>query len=410
MRTPGPRGIVGPFRERNFRLYFVGQTVSLTGTWFQTLALALVVLEATGSARALSGVTIAQFLPMIVLSIPAGRLADRVSPRTVLLCTSLVSAAVVGILAVVVSAPDPDLLAVYALVGVLGCAQTFERVAAQAIIFELAGPRELTTAVALSTITIGVSRSIGPGLAGIVFQAFGPVTGMIVNAASFLVVFATLVLIRPRRLYPRTLITETPGVTPPRIWADRSIATLLIVNVVIALLAMNFLVTLTSVVTIDFSADATAVGAAHALNAIGGIVGGIVAAALPRVSARSLALALVAFGVSVLLNAAAPTLLWFLIAAPLLGVGIGYYNGVLNAAAQASVPPERIGRLMSLVNIGNYGMVPFGALALGWIIDLSSGRLALAVGGVTALIMAAFVRWRLRDEPARDEPPAHERN
>ncbi|MBD3943038.1 MFS transporter [Microbacterium sp. NEAU-LLC] len=396
--------MVGPFRERNFTLYFVGQTVSLTGTWFQTLALSLVVLEATGSARALSGVTIAQFLPMIVLSIPAGRLADRFAPRTVLMCTSLVSAAVVGILALVVSATEPDLRAIYALVAVLGCAQAFERVTAQAIIFELAGPRELTTAVALSTITIGVSRSIGPGLAGVVFQVYGPVTGMVINSASFIVVFLSLVLIRPGRLYARTPATKTPGVAPPRLWADRSIVTLLIVNVVIALLAMNFLVTLTTVVTIDFGADAAAVGAAHALNAVGGIIGGVVAAALPHVSVRSPAMALTVFGGSVLLNAAAPTLTWFLLAAPLLGFGIGCYNGVLNAAAQASVPPERIGRLMSLVNIGSYGMVPFGALLLGWIIDLSSGRVALAVGGATALAAAAFVRWRLRRDPAVDDP------
>lgn len=110
------------------------------------------------------------------------------------------------------------------------------------------------------------------------------------------------------------------------------------------------------------------------------------------------AVALVGFGATVLVNAAAPSLMWFLIAAPLLGLGLGFYNGVLNATAQMAVPPSQIGRTMSLMNIGNYGVVPFGALLLGWVIDVSSGRTALAIGGVAALVAAGWVWLRTRGE------------
>ncbi|WP_373457637.1 MFS transporter [Microbacterium murale] len=109
------------------------------------------------------------------------------------------------------------------------------------------------------------------------------------------------------------------------------------------------------------------------------------------------------FGATVLLNAAAPSLTWFLIAAPLLGLGIGFYNSVLNATAQQAVAPSNIGQMMSLMNIGNYGVVPFGALLLGWIIDLSSGRVALAVGGVAALLAAGWVWSRARGEQPEGE-------
>ncbi|MGO2111948.1 MAG: hypothetical protein ACTH31_10070, partial [Pseudoclavibacter sp.] len=81
--------------------------------------------------------------------------------------------------------------------------------------------------------------------------------------------------------------------------------------------------------------------------------------------------------------------------APLLGVAIGYYQGVLNASAQSSAPPQAIGRLMSLVTLGSYGMVPFGALLMGWVIDLSSGRVAIAIGGVACLACSVFVAVRL---------------
>ena len=96
-----------PFGNPRFSLYFTGQVISNTGTWFQNLALSLVVLEVTGSAQSLSAVTVAQFLPLLLLGIPAGRLADRVRPRSILLVTSALSAAVVGALAAVV-AIHPD--------------------------------------------------------------------------------------------------------------------------------------------------------------------------------------------------------------------------------------------------------------------------------------------------------------
>lgn len=390
----GLSGVLEPFRERNYSLYFAGQTLSLTGAWFQNLALSLVVLDVTGSARALSGVTIAQFLPMLLLSIPAGRIADRFRPRTVLMVTSLISAALVAGLAVTVATPDPALPVIYAIIAVLGSAQAFERVAAQTIIFELVGPRVFSRGVALSTVTVAVSRSIGPGLAGIVFQAFGAVPGMVVNAVSFLIVFGMLVLIRPQRFHSRSAggVVERPPMM--RLLRNRTIATLLITNIFIALLSLNFMVTLTSIVTIDFAGDGAATGIAHALNAVGSIVGGFLAASIVRIRPVMVAVALVGFGATVLINAAMPTLMWFLIAAPLLGLGIGFYNSVLGATAQSAVPPSNIGQMMSLMNIGNYGVVPFGALLLGWIVDLSSGRVALAIGGAAALVAAGWVWWR----------------
>lgn len=143
-------GPAGPFRYPNFSWYFTGQVLSNTGVWFQNLALQLVVLGATGSAQALSGITIAQFLPIFLLGIPAGRLLDRVAPRTVLLVTSLASAVVTASLFFVVTR-DPDLWLLYAMVGVLGSVQAFERVAAQTIIFELVGPDGLSRAASIST-------------------------------------------------------------------------------------------------------------------------------------------------------------------------------------------------------------------------------------------------------------------
>lgn len=392
-------GALEPLRDRSFRLYFAGQVASHTGTWFQNLALQLVVLAATGSAQALGGVTIAQFLPILLVGMLAGRLADRIRPRTILIATSALAALAAASLALVVGGERPDLVTIYALVGLLGTVQAFDRIAAQAIVFELVGPAGLSRAVSISTIALAAARSIGPGLAGVAFQQLGPQACMLLNAASFLLAGVTLVLIRPGRLHARPRRDAARVVRTSDLLRDGMLSTLLVVNTVIALLAMNFGLVLTATVSLSYGGDAAAVGATHALNAIGAIVGGFVAAARPAARVRSLAAACGVLGAALLLNAAAPTLGLFLLAAPALGLAIGYYQGVLNAAAQSSAPPEAIGRLMSLVTLGNYGMVPFGALLMGWMIDAASGRTSLAVGGIAALACGALVALRAPRAP-----------
>lgn len=395
----------GPFRTPNFSWYFTGQVVSNTGVWFQNLALQLVVLGATGSAQALSGITIAQFLPIFLLGIPAGRLLDRVAPRTVLLATSLASAVVTASLVFVVTR-DPDLWLLYAMVGVLGSVQAFERVAAQTIIFELVGPDRLSRAASISTISLAAARSVGPALAGLAFQGLGPSACILINAAAYLLVFASRLWIRPDELHRRSSqAQQRPGrneiksvgaAASGTFRRSRDVNTLLVVNVVISLLAMNFGLVLTSTVNLSYGGDAGAVGAVHTLNAVGAVLGGILAARRPRVSVRSMIAATSVFGAALALNAAAPTLLLFLAAAPVLGIAVGYYQGIVNAAAQESVRPQFIGRMMSLMTMGSYGMVPFGALLMGWVIDASSGRVALAVSAVSAFACLLVVLVRTR--------------
>ncbi|MFJ2662478.1 MFS transporter [Arthrobacter koreensis] len=408
-------GSAGPFRYPNFSWYFTGQVLSNTGVWFQNLALQLVVLGATGSAQALSGITIAQFLPIFLLGIPAGRLLDRVAPRTVLLVTSLASAVVTASLVFVVTR-DPDLWLLYAMVGLLGSVQAFERVAAQTIIFELVGPDGLSKAASVSTISLAAARSVGPAVAGLAFQGLGPSACILINAAAYLLVFASRLRIRPGDLHRRSSQAQQregdgikaaggpgakalDGSASGVFRRSRDVNTLLIVNVVIALLAMNFGLVLTSTVNLSYGGDAGAVGAVHTLNAVGAILGGILAARRPRVSVRSMIAATSVFGAALALNAAAPTLLLFLAAAPVLGIAVGYYQGIVNAAAQESVRPQFIGRMMSLMTMGSYGMVPFGALLMGWVIDASSGRVALAVSAVSAFVCLLVVLARTRAVP-----------
>lgn len=402
-------GSLSAFRVPNFTRYFVGQLLSNTGTWFQNLAISLIVVQVTGSASALALVTVAQFGPIILLAGPAGRLADTISPRRILMATSAAAVVVTGGLAMAVSPEEPSLPWVYGLIVVSGCILAFERVAAQAFVYELVGAGLLRNAVVLSTVYISAARSIGPGLAGFAFLTVGPAACLLINAASYACVFVAMLMIRTAELHARILPEgrrATVRENLRQVRSNRALMTILIVNVVVTIAAMNMNVVLTSVVSISFDGDAGALGAAHALNAVGAVVGGVLLTRYAKLGATTLVPACLLFAGTLAVNAAAPDLALFLVAAPLLGIGIGVYQGVLNSAAQQESPPHALGRTMSLVTMGQQGVAPLGALAVGVLVDLTSGQTALGVGAaVTAACgIAVYLVFRRDDSDATVSP------
>lgn len=397
---PGTRAdTFGALRLPNFALYFYGQLVSQTGTWFQNLAISLLVLHLTGSASALALVTVAQFGPTLLLATVAGRLSDSLSPRTILLCTSAAAVFVTLGLAWAVSGEHPLLPVIYGLIVLSGTINVFDRVAAQAFIFELVGATLLQNAVVLSTVYISAARSVGPGLAGFAYAAFGPAACLLINACSYAGVFLALLLIRKRMLHPRPRVETGPvstWSTIKEVRFNRPLLVLLIVNVIVTLTALNMNVVLTSVVSLSFAGTAVALGATHAFNAVGAIVGGLLVTRIRLVRVLTLVPACLVFAAALAVNSVAPNLAIFLAVAPLLGLGLGLYQGVLNSAAQGASPPHAIGRTMSLVTLGNIGMAPLGALAVGTLIDATSGRMALGVGAASCAVCASLVFLLLR--------------
>ncbi|HLS73278.1 MAG TPA: MFS transporter [Actinomycetaceae bacterium] len=393
MRRPRPAPFAA-FRSGNFSRYFAGQLVSNVGLWFQNLALSLVVLELTGSATALALVTVAQFGPITLLGGVAGRIVDAVSARTVLLLTCVAAALASVALAVAVSQESTSLPLVYGLIALTGTAHAFERVASQALIYELVGPTLLHNAVALSTVYLSAARSIGPGLAGVAYLALGPAPCLLINAASYLAAVIALLFIRPASLHPRPRAESADRSVRAALRAvlgNRPLTVLLVVNVAVTVTAMNMNVVLTSIVYLGFGGDAGELGAVHALNAVGAIVGGLLVAGLRTSRVSYLVPGCLAFGAALAVNAAAPSLVLLLAFAPLLGLGLGTYQGLIYSAAQVSAEPHLIGRVMSLLTMGNVGMAPFGALYAGALVDATSGQTALAVGAGACVACAVLV-------------------
>lgn len=382
------------FRNANFSLFFSAQLISHTGMWFQNLTLALIVVERTASASALAYVTVAQFTPMLLLAGVAGKVADAVSPRKVLVATAACSALVACGLGGIVSLPEADLLWVYALVVLGGCVSAFERIGAQAFIYELVGGDLLKNAVVLNTVAVSVARSVGPGLAGLVYLVCGPVVCLCVTAGAFAIVTTLMLLIRASKLTPRRRGTSEMqsirGVFR-EIRQNLDLRVVLVINVVVTLAVLSMNVVLTAAVSITFEGDAGDLGLMHVLNAIGATIGGYLLTRTDKISAATLGAALLGLSVSLAVAASAQSLTWFLIVAPVLGAAIGIYQAVLQSSAQTASPPEMLGRTMSLVAMGNFGLLPFSALLMGLLIDATSSHEALMVGAVASFVCAAAV-------------------
>jgi MFS family permease len=383
-------------RVPNFRRYFVGQTLSTVGTWFHTLALALVIVELTGSGAALGLVVALQFLPLLFLAGYAGILLDRRDPRLVLLVTNGLNAGVAfGLVAVSISGH----LSTWWLGAVslaFGLLLPFERTAMQIIPVELVEPPLVSNALGLSSLINSLARFVGPALAGLVFTLAGATWCFTVNAVSFLVAGAFLLAIDRDRLFPRPRSRPAPRQIRDGLAylvRHRRLRSVLGVNALIGLLAINFLVVITAMVQLQFGGDGFEVGLAHAANALGALAGGLLAGATLARMSRRLDLVCLGLGLSLVLLAFAPTLVTFVALGPLLGLTfVAYQSSVLDACRRLA-RPDMLGRMVSLVTLGAFGTTPIGSLLMGFVIDAWSPRVALGIGAASCVAGAAILGW-----------------
>ncbi len=199
MRLPDSLSVLA---ERDFRVIWLGQAVSMTGTWMQAIAQGLVVLALWDSAFALGAVNFANALPSLIVMLFGGVLADRADKRRILLVTQVVMMLLaLGVGFAVVTDTIQFWMVIVAAVA-LGVAFGYDMPAYQAFLPELVPPERISQVVALNSSTFHGSRMIGPALAGAVIASFGLATAYFLNAASFLAVLASLLIVRSRFVAP----------------------------------------------------------------------------------------------------------------------------------------------------------------------------------------------------------------
>ncbi len=398
----------------NYRRYFGGQIVSLSGNWMQMVAEMWLILELTGSGVAV-GVTVAlQFLPILLFGAWGGVLADRWPKRSLLIVTQ--SAMAVPALALfglaVTGVVEPWM--VFGLVFVRGAVNAVDNPTRQSFVIEMVGADQVVNAVGLNSVLIHSARILGPAGAGILIATLGVAPCFLINAATFAAMIVALRGMDPSRLStPGSDGRERDGVRAALRYmrGEPSLLIPLAMMAVVGTLAFNFQVLLPLLGRFTFDGGAGAYTALAVAMAIGSVAGALATGARGRVSEHLIAGSAVAFGLFALLAAIAPTLPLEMIAlVPLGAVSVTFAAGI-NSTLQLGADPLMRGRVMALYSVVFLGSTPIGAPIVGWLAEVAGPRSGLVVAGIAA-IAAGIGGWiafaRVRDPQYRPLRAARE--
>ena len=370
------------------RLY-LGQLLTQTAMWFRNFAVSLLVLDATGSATAVGLVTVAQFVPILLLGPLPGALVERSRASRVLLAANAGSVlAVAGLLGLPYE--RSWLPAVYAIVALGGIAQAFERPAAFGLTADLVPPERLGSSLGRHTVAASAGRFLGPGLAGLAYALAGPRLCFAVAVLLGLGVMAVVASLPARSLGGRPAPRAGPGRMP------RALVVLLALSSLVTVSALNFNVTVTAMLKLELGASDAVLGLAHTVNAIGAMVGGLLVSARRVVGPAQFGSAAVGLGLGMGLAAASPSIAAFLLLSVVLGAALGWYQGALQRSVQVAAGPGRTARASSWVNLTTFGLTPAGALWAGLVADALSPPAALAIGGAGAALAGTAGALSLR--------------
>jgi MFS family permease len=387
-------------KHRNYRLFFTGQVISVSGTWMQNIALAWLVLQLTRSPVAVGVLALCRFGPFTLFGLFAGVIADRLDNRRTVIATQASQMVLSAILAALALAGVVTGWQAYVLAALTGTALVLDAPARQGLVFQMVGRSELPNAIALNSSVFNVARILGPAIGGVVIAWAGVGWCFALNALSFLAVLTSLLAMREEELLPLER-GERPtllrGIREGLAYVRRTPKTLavLAMMVVFATVCFNFNVLLPVLAEQTLHGGPRAYGVLSACFGAGALLGALVSAARGRASWRALLVGAAGFGLCELLIApagtvsAAAALLFFT------GVFFTVYTANSNATVQLETPDHLRGRVLGLYYYAWNGTAPLGGLLVGWLCQHGGTGLAFAVAGVSGVAMSAFGAHRL---------------
>jgi MFS family permease len=358
-------------RIRNYRLYWLGQLVSLTGTWMQTTAQGWLVLQLTQSPLALGLATMFQFLPALLLSLFGGAIADRLPKYRLILVTQIAAFVQALIFTLLVATGQIQLWQVYLLALALGLINALDTPARQSFVVELVGREALPNAVALNSLLFNTARVLGPGAAGILIAQLGLAPAFGLNALSFVAVIGGLLLIRPQELRAtppapgRGSVLQGIREGVSYTWRTPQVRLIMIVMAFVGTFGYNFNVVLPLLAGFVLRTDATGFGALSAALGVGSLLGALAVAYIGKVSQRRLLIGAAAFCLILAFTALTPLLEVTLALLAALGFAGIMFTTSANTLLQLTVPDALRGRVLSLYWMLFAGSTPVGALLIG---------------------------------------------
>jgi MFS family permease len=390
----------------NYRRFFAGQSVSLTGTWTQSIAQTWLVLELGGSGTTLGLVAATQFLPVLLLGTYGGLLADRHDKRSILLFTQSVLGALALILGVLTVTHVVVLWEIFVLAASLGVTNALDNPARQSFAIELTGQRLLRNAVTLNSVMVNGARAVGPTVAALLIATVGVGICFLINAASYLAAIVAISRIDGATLHRSGHVIRSRGQLRDGLRYVRrtpELLGLLVMMVMVGTLAYEFQVSLPLVARDSLHGGASAYGLMTAAMGVGAVCGGLVMARSATTGVRIVTIAAAALGAAIALAASAPNLPAEMIALLIVGAASTGFISTGNSTLQLGAEARYRGRVMALWSVAFLGTTPVGGPVVGWIAEHAGPRVALAIGaaacaGATAVGLVVLSRIRHRSD------------
>lgn len=387
-------------RHRNYRLFFVGQLVSLIGTWMQSVAQGWLILQLTGDPVYLGLVAAAQFTPVLLLGLFGGVLADGLPKRRTLMVTQSVSMLLAFVLFGLTATDNVGVEQVLVLALLLGVVNAVDMPTRQAFAVEMVGREDIGNAVALNSAVFNGARVVGPAIAGLTIGATGIASAFLINGLSFLAVILAYLRMSDDQLAgtPRLARPTTFGGVMTHLRAGlsyvRATPAVLVPILTIGLVAtfgMNFNVLIPPLAKDVLHVGATGYGFLMAASGLGSLVAAISIAFGRSNRVTFIGAGATLMGVAELVLAASGSMALSLVAMLLTGLGAISMAATANTTIQLTVPDELRGRVMSVYTTVFAGSTPVGGLVAGALASRLGAPEAIAIGAVLSLIVGIVV-------------------
>lgn len=390
--------------HRNYRLYFYGQVVSISGTWMQNVAAAWFIVVLTHSPIAVGVLAACQFGPYALFGLFGGALADRLDQRRLLMITQSAFALSAAALAGLALSGHASPWEVFLLVAVNGTVTVFDTPARQAFTVQMVGRGELPNAIALNSSLFNASRIIGPAIAGTIIAVAGVGLCFLINSLSYLAVIGALWLMRAEELHPvardEKVQTVLRGAAEGMrfAWHTPLLRTVLLMMLFISTIGINFNVLLPVLTSETLHAGPQVFGVISAAFGAGALGGALFSASLGRTSARALLAGAALFSAAELVLSPLRAVWAVAVVLVVLGFAFSLYSSQSNASLQLNTPDRLRGRVMGIYGYVFFGTAPLGGLLAGWLAEAGGTELAFIVAGAVSLATALYGRLELKRE------------
>lgn len=392
---------LGALAHRNFRLFITGQGISLIGTWMQSIALGWLVLDLTNSPFAVGLNSALRSLGVLVFTLYAGVIADRVDKRRLIIVTQSLQMVEALVLAVLVWTHVVTVWQVMVLAVFFGVVTAFDIPTRQSFIVEMVGKEDLMNAIALNSSMFNAARVVGPAIAGALIGIVGVGTCFFLNGVSYIAVIGSLIAMRLPPFQSRPIESSAWGGFREILHflrIDRRVRTLVILTSVLSIFGFPYLVMMPVFARDVLHVHAGGYGALTAAVGVGAMLGALaIAVNSARITRRGTLMLIggTAFGLFIVLFAASRSFGLSLAVLGLGGCAMIVNNALTNTMIQTSVPDHLRGRIMGFYSFVFVGLSPLGAFQAGAFAERYGAPLAVGVGGMICALAIVLAAWRV---------------